>query len=455
MVPPVESTVPPVQNVASPEAPAPERAGVSDVVVTREFLEEPLPGAGWQPSVPSVQEDEPTPSVQGDVSVETVPAEIPLVGESSGPEEVVETPSAEQPTSGLMGPGSANSEALANAADVMSGLPAEESATLEDSSRVDDLKSRIEETRRRIRRELEQPFDSSVTTKPLGGDWTSAPAVPEAPVAPAVEAQPVAQTPVVETPPAAPAAEAQAAQAPAAPPVAEAPIVETPPAPPVGEGPMAEPPLDVESPTLETVEVEMLPAEPVEMETLAAEPTIDVPVAEPVAGPAAVDAPAAAAAPVAEPPMVETPPAAPAAEAQAAQAPAAPPVEEVPPAPMAPAAQELVAPVAQEPAAPVPVAPEAPAAATEAPPVDLTSAVSDADATAETVMEEPVDYDSMKDRIESTRSRLKAKAFDAMMTGEAALLGRDQDGAPRSAGDVEVDRDIDETIETSLQEEGD
>lgn len=122
---------------------------------------------------------------------------------------------------------------------------------------------------------------------------------------------------------------------------------------------------------------------------------------------------------------------------------------------MAPAAQELVAPVAQEPAAPVPVAPEAPAAATEAPPVDLTSAVSDADATAETVMEEPVDYDSMKDRIESTRSRLKAKAFDAMMTGEAALLGRDQDGAPRSAGDVEVDRDIDETIETSLQEEGD
>lgn len=64
-----------------------------------------------------------------------------------------------------------------------------------------------------------------------------------------------------------------------------------------------------------------------------------------------------------------------------------------------------------------------------------------------------VDYDSMRSRIEATRSRLKAKAFDAMMAGESALLGR---GAPdtipeRSVADV--DREIDQTIETTLREE--
>jgi ribonuclease E len=68
-------------------------------------------------------------------------------------------------------------------------------------------------------------------------------------------------------------------------------------------------------------------------------------------------------------------------------------------------------------------------------------------------LEEPVDYDSMKSRIESTRSRLKAKAFDAMMTGEAALLGRDLEGRVRDSKVSGVDRDIDETIETSLREE--
>lgn len=60
----------------------------------------------------------------------------------------------------------------------------------------------------------------------------------------------------------------------------------------------------------------------------------------------------------------------------------------------------------------------------------------------------------MKSRIESTRSRLKAKAFDAMMTGEAALLGRDVEGSGQAQTDVPgVDDDIDRTIETSLREE--
>ena len=42
---------------------------------------------------------------------------------------------------------------------------------------VDDLKARIEETRRRIRRELEQPFISDAVEAPVA-DWTISPAVP-------------------------------------------------------------------------------------------------------------------------------------------------------------------------------------------------------------------------------------------------------------------------------------
>lgn len=68
--------------------------------------------------------------------------------------------------------------------------------------------------------------------------------------------------------------------------------------------------------------------------------------------------------------------------------------------------------------------------------------------------EEPVDYESMKSRIEQTRSRLKAKAFDAMMTGESALLGRDAEGSDRNRSALpSVDTEVDETIETSLREE--
>ena len=47
--------------------------------------------------------------------------------------------------------------------------------------------------------------------------------------------------------------------------------------------------------------------------------------------------------------------------------------------------------------------------------------------------EEAIDYDAMQSRIEVTRSRLKAKAFDAMMTGESALLGRDHRELPSAS----------------------
>jgi hypothetical protein len=70
--------------------------------------------------------------------------------------------------------------------------------------------------------------------------------------------------------------------------------------------------------------------------------------------------------------------------------------------------------------------------------------------------QQPLDYDSMKARIEMTRSRLKAKAFDAMMTGESALLGRDVEGTIRRQKALgNVDSEVEETIESSLREQED
>ncbi len=76
------------------------------------------------------------------------------------------------------------------------------------------------------------------------------------------------------------------------------------------------------------------------------------------------------------------------------------------------------------------------------------------DADAEMAPEEPVDYDSMKVRIEGVRSRLKAKAFDAMMSGESSLLGRDEENAGHRRQVLpDVDSEVSETIESSLREE--
>ncbi len=65
-----------------------------------------------------------------------------------------------------------------------------------------------------------------------------------------------------------------------------------------------------------------------------------------------------------------------------------------------------------------------------------------------------VDQAEMRRRIEETRARLKAKAFDAMMSGEAALLARDsgQSPVPRAV-DVPVDSDVAETLDESLSQD--
>jgi hypothetical protein len=69
-------------------------------------------------------------------------------------------------------------------------------------------------------------------------------------------------------------------------------------------------------------------------------------------------------------------------------------------------------------------------------------------------MELGIDYDAMRSRIEETRSRLKSKAFDAMMTGESSLLSKDSpEPGPAQASGLTVDQETDETIEASLREE--
>ena len=67
---------------------------------------------------------------------------------------------------------------------------------------------------------------------------------------------------------------------------------------------------------------------------------------------------------------------------------------------------------------------------------------------------EQVDQAEMRRRIEETRSRLKAKAFDAMMTGESALLRNDTGVNPVPKGDdATLEPEIDSTIDESFSQE--
>jgi hypothetical protein len=121
-------------------------------------------------------------------------------------------------------------------------------------------------------------------------------------------------------------------------------------------------------------------------------------------------------------------------------------------------AVEVEAPAAlEEPSAPV--LPDEEEAETE--PVDdgeAESTVGDgAFSMTATDAESQFDHDAMRRRIEETRNRLKAKAFDAMMKGESALLARDFD-SPASTKPPRVDAgaldsEVAETIDTTLIEE--
>jgi hypothetical protein len=298
---------------AEPTAPVAE-APESELVLTRDFLEEPLPGSGWGPvAVPAVEEaledflpvvpDEFPPLAAAEIERPTIEAREGWPG-AVWSEPVTEFPAIEAEEPGVTEIEEQSFEAPVVEAPVMEAPMVETSvmetpvmespvaeapvvevpvveAPVAGTAPVDDLKARIEETRRRIRRELEQPFVAGGEAEDAEDDWTISPVVPVA-------------------------------------------------------------------------------SKPVEFE-----PSLS---------------------------------------------------------------EAIVSP---------------------GPTVELGADVEPGD-------EEAVDYDSMRSRIEVTRSRLKAKAFDAMMTGESALLGRDTEDAEHRRRVVPaVDSEVNETIETSLREEED
>ena len=62
--------------------------------------------------------------------------------------------------------------------------------------------------------------------------------------------------------------------------------------------------------------------------------------------------------------------------------------------------------------------------------------------------------EEMRRRIDETRSRLKAKAFDAMMSGESFITPEEeQEKQEKEAGGPGFDEDIEKTVDDSFKEE--
>ena len=60
----------------------------------------------------------------------------------------------------------------------------------------------------------------------------------------------------------------------------------------------------------------------------------------------------------------------------------------------------------------------------------------------------------MRSRIEETRTRLKVKAFDAMIRGQVALLGRDGGEAPgQAAEDPGLSGDLASMVDGAFSEQ--
>jgi hypothetical protein len=317
----------------------------------------------------------------------------------------------------------------------------------------EDLRARIEETKADVATEIQKPFQ--VAEEP-----TAAPAL-EPVVAPAVEAEPepdratleanlgfVGASSALEEP-----GERSAGFADESPGAIDisavvsddsAPHGETPPADvPASEAPIVTLVPESQTPVADSQPApsyDVWPADPVPATfepELVEEPAAESASAEPVA-PEATEAPVTSEAPVAAEPL-EAP-----VEPVVAEAPVvAEPVE----IPVAPVEAEPV--VAEAPVEAEPVVAEAPVAAE--------SLRADESAPEEPGDEVPlgnIDQAEMRRRIEETRARLKAKAFDAMMSGEAALLARDSGEKPVPRGaDVPVDHDVAETLDESLSQD--
>jgi hypothetical protein len=338
-------------------------------------------------------------------------------------------------------------------------------------SGLEDLRARIEQTKAAVREALERPFAGEEPAEAVSAAGETPPPISEVPVdvneIGVAADQAFADEPFTAAPlAAAPPVEEPLAEAPlaAGQPAAVAPWVIVEPAPAAVEPPLAEPVAVVEPLREASVGAEERGAEdPKLAETPLTAPS---PEAVPVEQSDEVLAPPAAdVAPPAPPPSpaqgagvwVVPEPAPP----SAASEPAAPE-----PAVAAPAEDEtadlgpaLRAVVTEEPAqAAYEAAPEA--AAPAVPSAGLDAAVAEAftfDEDAEEPLERPVvDQAEMRRRIEETRARLKAKAFDAMTSGESALLAREPGEAKAPAGepaDVQLDEEVREVIDRSLTQE--
>jgi len=318
----------------------------------------------------------------------------------------------------------------------------------------DDLRARIDATRTALESELAQPF--AVESAERAGE---AAAVADEAVVEAAEADVVAEAAVVEAEAADAVAEEAVAEADAATSVAEEAAAEADIADLVADEAVveaAEADVVAEEAVEEAVVAEGVAEEAEAEEAVADEVVAEAPLAgqepEPFVGPVppqlVPDVPASA-----EPVHEEAPPRkphaweidydaettaeVPAADVAAAVAAAAPePVAEEPAVIEEPVVAEEPAVieepvVAEEPTAPVAEEPEAPAREAGG-----------------------IDQAEMRRRIEETRARLKAKAFDAMMSGEAALLSRDSGEKPvPSADDVKIDEETGSAIDESLSQE--
>jgi len=324
----------------------------------------------------------------------------------------------------------------------------------------DDLRERIDETRAAVESELAEPFaddvaeaavEEAVVSEEVAEEAIVEAAVSEIVAEEAVEeavvSEEVAEEAAVEAAAAALVAEAAAAEAEVAEEVAVEAVVEAAAAEIVAEESVAE----------EAVE------EAVVSEEVAEEAVAEALVAEEVAEEAAVEAAAAALvveaaaveAEVAEEVAVEAVVEAAAAEIVAEESVAEAIVDEV-------VAEEAVVEAAVDEAVAEEAVVEAAVDEAVAEEAVVEAAVEEVVAE-EAAPKEPspregggIDQAEMRRRIEETRARLKAKAFDAMMSGEAALLSRDSGEKPVPTADdagLELDAETDNVIDESLSQE--
>ena len=335
--------------------------------------------------------------------------------------------------------------------------PTAEEAAETPPTEVEDLKPRIEATRAAVESEIAEPFapaaepavESEITQEiaPVAEDQVADDQVAED----EVKEEQVTAEPLVEEQV---APEVTSWEEPQAPEVAE----------PVAEEPTPwEEPRAVEPPVAEAAVPPPLAPSPF-AGTAPAEAYVAPPAYEAAEEPAVEEAP----------PLVEEPASAWEAYEEPAPEPAPEPstaawapdtaglvadIAQVPPVAAEPVVEEPAVddPAVEEPAVEEPVAeyavteaPVAEAPVTEAPAVEAPPVAEEAPVTDEPAEAHPIDQAEMRRRIEETRARLKAKAFDAMMSGEAALLSRDSGEKPVPDGTVQLDSEASAQVDEGL-----